>query len=217
MKDHPVADTTIRDGAIFLGIVLLVYISTNITPITVETVVSGEAPAVLLSLLLSKVDPDTIKNLFLSLHNFFAVIGILFLGGSIWATLKINEIHHKEHKKYEPIPLEEVAAKEKFTQWQVVLDHVNSESPAEWKLAILEADNILDEVLDDLGYVGETVAEKLKTMSPTKIASYDDIWVAHKLRNQIAHGGAIDMELSKKSARDAIAKFEKAFKELGYL
>lgn len=217
MKDKPIEDTAIRDGAIFLGIVLLVYVSTNITPITFSTVASGEAPAVLLSLLLSKVDPVTIQNFFLSLHNTLAVLGILFLAGSFWATLKIREIHHKEHEKYEPIHLEEVAAKEKFTQWQVILDHVNSESPAEWKLAILEADNILDEILEDQGYVGETVAEKLKTMSPTKIASYDDVWTAHKLRNQIAHGGAIDMDLSKKTARDTITKFEKAFKELGYL
>ncbi|OHA79382.1 MAG: hypothetical protein A2747_03020 [Candidatus Yonathbacteria bacterium RIFCSPHIGHO2_01_FULL_44_41] len=217
MKETPVEDTAIRDGAIFLGIVLLVYVSTNITPITFSTVASGEAPAILLALLLGKVDPVTIQNFFLSLHSSLAVLGILFLAGSFWATLKIREIHHKEQEKYEPIHLEEVAAKEKFTQWQVILDHVNSESPAEWKLAILEADNILDEILEDQGYTGETVAEKLKTMSPTKIASYDDIWAAHKLRNQIAHGGAIDMDLSKKSARDAITKFEKAFKELGYL
>jgi len=54
-------------------------------------------------------------------------------------------------------------------------------------------------------------------MSRTKIASYDDIWEAHKVRNEIAHGGAIEMDLSKKMARDIIAKFGNAFKELGYL
>jgi hypothetical protein len=54
-------------------------------------------------------------------------------------------------------------------------------------------------------------------MSRTKIASYDDVWEAHKLRNQIAHGGAIDMDLTKKMARDAVTKFGNAFKDLGYL
>ncbi len=213
----PAPDTIIRDVAIVLGIALIIYISTNVTPINTDTVASGEAPAVLLSLLLSKVPLETIQNFFYSMQNTLAVMGVLFLGGAFWATLKIREIHHKEHEKYGPIHLEEMAAKEKLTQWQVVLDHVNSESPAEWKIAILEADDILDEILEDQGYVGNTVAEKLKTMSRTKIASYDDIWEAHKVRNEIAHGGAIDMDLSKKMARDTVAKFGNAFKELGYL
>lgn len=217
MDDQPAEDTSIRDIAIVLGILLIVYVSTNITPINLDTVSSGEAPAVLLAYLLGKVDLVPIQNFFFSLQNTLVVLGVIFFGGSIWATLKIREIHHAEQKKHEPVHLEEIAAKEKFVQWKMVLDHVNSESPAEWKLAILEADNMLDEVLEDMGYVGETVADKLKTMSRTKIASYEDIWEAHKLRNQIAHGGAIDMDLTKKMSRDTVAKFGNAFKELGYL
>lgn len=213
----PAPDTIVRDVAIVLGILLIVYVSTNITPINLDTVSSGEAPAMLLAYLLGKVNLIPIQNFFFSLQNTLVVFGVIFFGGSIWATLKIWEIHHSEHEKYGPIHLEEIAAKEKLSQWQVVLDHVNSESPAEWKIAILEADDMLDEILEDQGYVGDTVAEKLKTMSRTKIASYDDIWEAHKVRNEIAHGGAIDMDLSKKMARDTIAKFGNAFKELGYL
>lgn len=213
----PAPDTIVRDVAIVLGIALIIYVSTNITPINVDTVVSGEAPAILLSILLGKVPLETIQTFIYSLQSYLVAFGVLFLAGSFWATLKIREVHHKMHEKYEPIHLEEIAAKEKFVQWKMVLDHVNSESPAEWKIAILEADDILDEILEDQGYVGDTVAEKLKTMSRTKIASYDDIWEAHKVRNEIAHGGAIDMDLSKKMARDTVAKFGNAFKELGYL
>lgn len=213
----PAPDTIIRDVAIVLGIALVIYVSTNITPITSDTVLSGEAPSTLLSLLGSWIGITAIQNFFLSLQNTLAVLGILFFAGSVWATLKIWEIHHAEHEKYAPVHLEEIAAKEKSTQWQVVLNHVNSESPAEWKLAILEADNMLDEILEEEGYEGETLADKLKAMSPTRIASYNEVWDAHKLRNEIAHGGAIDMELSKKTARDAIAQFGNAFKELGYL
>lgn len=220
MAEHapsPAPDTIVRDVAVVLGIALIIYVSTNITPITVDTVVSGEAPAILLSVLLGKVPVETIQAFLFSLQNYLVVLGMLFFAGAFWATLKIREIHHHEQEKYAPVRLEEVAAKEKSVQWEVILEHVNSESPAEWKIAILEADNMLDGILEDLGYVGETVAEKLKTMSRTKIASYDDVWEAHKVRNEIAHGGAIDMEMSKKMARDAVAKFEKAFKELGYL
>lgn len=216
-KPAPSKDTAIRDIVIVLGIALIFYVSTNITPVTVDSVISGQAPATLLSYLTGKVSLTPLQNFFLSLQNTLAVFGLLFFAGSVWTTLKIREIHHAEHEKYEPIHVEEITAQGKMIQWKVILEHVTSESPAEWKLAILEADNMLDEILEDMGYVGETVAEKLKTMSRTKIASYDDVWDAHKVRNEIAHGGAIDMELSKKMARDTVAKFGNAFKELGYL
>lgn len=220
MKDHPPADTLFRDIGIVAGCALLFYVITNITPLTVDTVLSGQAFAAFEEFISARVSPDSFQvsqGFFLTLKNVMVVLGLFFIGGSFWAYLKAKEIHHHEHEKYEPIHLEEVIAKEKLIHWQVVLDHINSESPAEWKLAVLEADNILDEILEDQGYVGETVAEKLKGMSRTKIASYDALWDAHKLRNQIAHGETVGTDLSKKTARDAITKFENAFKDLGYL
>ena len=217
MNDHPVADTIVRDVAIVLGIALIIYVSNNITPLNVETFSSGEAPATLKAFLLSKINLVALQNFLVSVKTPLTIAGLVFFAGIIWVRLRGREVHHHEHEKYEAIETEEVFAKEKSIQWQVILDHVNSESPAEWKLAILEADSILDEILEDQGYVGETVAEKLKTMSRTRITSYDEVWDAHKLRNQIAHGGAMDTDISKKISRDAIAKFGKAFKELGYL
>lgn len=222
MHDEPSApDTLFRDVGIVLGIALLLYVTTNITPINVDTVSSGEAPTALVAYIATifsgKVDLASVKTFFLSLKDFLAVISVVFLGGIFWAMIKGGEVHHHEHEKYKAIVDEETTTNEKEIQWQVILDHVNGDNPAEWKIAILEADNILDEVLEDMGYVGDTVADKLKAMSRTKIASYDALWDAHKLRNEIAHGGAVDMDLSKKMARDAVAKFENAFKELGYL
>ena len=217
MKEHPVADTILRDIAIVIGIAVIIYISNNITPLNVDTVASGQAPDALKIFLLSKVNFVWLQNFLFTLKTPLVILGLFFLGAAFWATLRARSIHHHEHEKYKPIVTKETVASEKTIQWQVILDHVNGDNPAEWKMAILEADNILDEVLEDQGYIGETVAEKLKTMSPTRIASYNDLWDAHKLRNDIAHGGSIDMDLTQKMARDAIAKFENAFRELGYL
>ena len=157
------------------------------------------------------------ETFFLGIEGLLAVLSLVFFAGIIWIGLRAGDVHHKIRNQYKPLPVEEVEAKGLMVQWQVVLDHVDSENPAEWKLAILEADNMLDEILEDQGYFGETVAEKLKAMTPSRIVSYDDVWDAHKVRNQIAHGGAIDMELTKKTARDTVTKFGNAFKDLGYL
>jgi len=217
MKDFFTWDEITRDLAIIAGIALLMFISSHITPVTLETVGSGEVAVDLLSFLKGKIDVTQVQNILLSLQSVLVVIMVVFLAGVFWTTIKIREIHHKEHERYEPVHVEEIEAKAKLVQWQVVLDHVNSESPAEWKLAILEADSMLDEILDFEGYQGESVGEKLKSMDPLDLPSYSEAWEAHKVRNQIAHEGAATIDFSKKIARDTITKFGKVFKDFGHI
>lgn len=218
MHDFFTWDEIMRDLAVLAAIFLLVYISNNVTPINIESVTSGQVFVDVKNFIFGKISFEALLAQYLvPLENIFGTIAIVFVAGIFWVTLRAMAVHHKEHEAYAPIHLEETVAKEFAVEWQVVLGHVNSENPAEWKIAILEADNMLDGVLDEEGYVGDTVADKLKAMSPSRIASYNDLWEAHKVRNEIAHGGAIEMDLSKKMARDTVARFENAFRDLGYL
>lgn len=216
MKDFFTFDEAMRDLAIILGVFLLIYVSRNITPLTLGTVLSGDAEGGLLSFFVGKVNVVSLRQLIISSGDWLGVLAVVLLGGVFWISLRIRDIKKAEREKFAPVHAEENEAKALLVRWQVVLNHVNSESPAEWKLAILEADNILDEILDAEGYEGETIGEKLKAMDPGVIHSYNDLWEAHKMRNQIAHE-TTTVELSKKSARDTINKFEVAFKELGHI
>lgn len=95
-----------------------------------------------------------------------------------------------------------------------MLVHSASESPNDWKLAIIEADIILDEILKEAGYIGMSLGDRLKSISPTQLQSLDDAWQAHKVRNQIAHAGA-DFILTRKLAEDTIKQYRRVFYELG--
>jgi hypothetical protein len=216
MKDFFKTDEAMVDLIIVGVIFLLIYISQNITPITIGTVVSGEAENNLFSFFGAQVNLGDFGVLFLSLKNALGVLAVVLLAGVFFVAIRTDEITKKEREKYAPVKADEGETKALVVKWQVILGHVNSESPAEWKLAILEADNILDEILDSEGYQGETLGEKLKSMPPGAIHSYNDLWEAHKMRNLIAHEAG-DMELNKKTARDTINKFEVAFRELGHI
>ena len=95
-----------------------------------------------------------------------------------------------------------------------MLDHIASYSPSDWKLAIIEADIILDEILKDAGYAGTSLGERLRSISPERLRSLDDAWQAHKVRNQIAHGGA-DFILTQRLAQDTIKQYRRVFHEMG--
>lgn len=100
------------------------------------------------------------------------------------------------------------------SRWTDIEKHIASDNPNDWKLAIIEADVILEEALESAGYAGLTIGEKLKSASPSNFKTLDEAWKAHKVRNQIAHGGA-DFVLTKKVAQETLVFYRRVFTELG--
>jgi len=101
-------------------------------------------------------------------------------------------------------------------RWERVVSHLNSASVNDWKFAILEADIILDELLDATGYRGETVSDKLKRVEPSDFQTIENAWEAHKVRNTIAHEGS-EFVISEREARRVIGLYQSVFEEFHYL
>jgi len=62
------------------------------------------------------------------------------------------------------------------------------------KLAVIEADKLVDTVLKKSGLKGESLGERLR--SAQKLVSrdvYSNMWEAHKIRNQIVHDHDFDI------------------------
>jgi len=95
-----------------------------------------------------------------------------------------------------------------------VTAHIDSSNPNDWKLAIIEADIILDDVLKQQGYAGNSLGERLKSISANQLASLQDAWEAHKIRNKIAHEGA-DFILTQRLAQETITRYQRVFAEFG--
>ncbi len=97
-------------------------------------------------------------------------------------------------------------------KWLLVQSHINSDDASKWKLAILEGDIILSELLTSLNLPGDGVGEKLKAIDKADFDTLDDAWEAHKIRNAIAHEGS-DFELNQREAKRVIGLYEKVFRE----
>lgn len=82
------------------------------------------------------------------------------------------------------------------------------------KLAVIEADKLLDTVLRDMHFPGETMGERLK-MAGYKYKAINHVWPAHKLRNQLVHDSAFSLSIGQ--AKRSVKDFEKALKTLGAL
>lgn len=101
-------------------------------------------------------------------------------------------------------------------RWEHVLDLISSDSPGDWRLAILEADIVLDDMISRMGYQGDSLGEKLKIIEQSDFRTINDAWEAHKVRNILAHRGS-DYILTKREARRVIDLYARVFEEFQYI
>lgn len=101
-------------------------------------------------------------------------------------------------------------------QWNGIEKYMQSHNPSDWRLAILEADILLYDMLEQIGFEGDTIADKLKSVDPASFNTLDDAWRAHKVRNNLAHEGA-SYELTYDEARKTINQFKRVFDEFYFI
>jgi len=167
---------------------------------------------------------EALGNFFGSFYYWFTVASLfasLFLIlGIIYSVVQINRIRKKE-KMFQsaavlPVPTSASEAPELNPQWEHILSLSKSESEADWRLAIIEADIMLSDMMTRMQYKGETLGEKLKVVEKSDFNTIDNAWEAHKIRNQIAHSGS-DFLLSKREVDRTIRLYESVFNEFHYI
>ncbi len=167
------------------------------------------------------ISPETIiyvLNLLWSTYAILAYIACIFmLIIYVYASTRykqLSELREAMVAERERIYDERFRSGPRNNRLEDMMNHIGTDSPNDWKLAIIEADIILDEALKEAGYAGASLGERLKSISPSQLQSLDDAWQAHKVRNQVAHGGA-DFVLTRRLAEDTIKQYRRVFAELG--
>jgi hypothetical protein len=120
------------------------------------------------------------------------------------------EIEHEIHKA---LMKQKEKERNANPRWHYILTLVESPNSSDWRVAIIEADSMMEEVLKERGLSGETVAELLEGAKSSGYASIQDAWDAHLVRNKIAHEGS-DFPLSQIEARKTVKLFQNFFEEL---
>jgi hypothetical protein len=100
-------------------------------------------------------------------------------------------------------------------RWNGVLSHLDSPRENDWKVAVIEADKLMDDALARAGFAGDTFGDRLMNIQPGTLVSLDGVWWAHKVRNRLAHEP--DYFLRYTEARQAIGYFEAALNELAMI
>ncbi len=156
----------------------------------------------------------------------FTIFSFLLIGGIIWLLIKISTFRQslkigEGYKEYTKKPesnnsmnnIEDISAQQLIeTTWQKIISKTESELEKDFKLAIIEADALVDTILKRKGYPGENMAERLKSVSQKNMPSLNELWEAHKTRNKISHES--EFSLSKKEAARILKIYKQILQEL---
>ena len=144
------------------------------------------------------------------------LLTLLLIVGIIYCSIRIRHVKEQMEELYNLHPTTGTATEIKNKQWERICNHIDSKNESDWRLAILEADIILDEMLESMGYHGETVSDKLKKIESSDFTNLEKAWEAHKIRNSIAHEGN-NFTLNEREAKRVIGLYEAIFKEFHFI
>ena len=145
-------------------------------------------------------------------------VGLVFIAFLIYIAVRLEQVRALERKRFESFSHTVAARDVPKTQlrWDRILQQISSDDEQNWRLAILEGDIMLNELLDVLGYRGETMADKMRQVERGSFNTIDIAWEAHRVRNRVAHEGT-HLSLNQREAQRVVGLYEQIFREFKFI
>ena len=109
-----------------------------------------------------------------------------------------------------------ISKKKMQKRWNAIRARLAGDDATQYKVAIIEADTLVDEILAGIGYQGQSMSEKFDKISPAHLDShYEALKDVHNVRNRIVQEA--DFSLDKKTTEDVLVVYENFLKYLEYM
>jgi len=146
------------------------------------------------------------------------LLTIIFLFIIIFSLVRLVEIqlYDKEeidHEIHNALLKQKEKERNANPRWHYIQTLIESPNDSDWRVAIIEADSLMEETLKERGIAGDTVSELLEGAKNGGYRSIQDAWDAHLVRNQIAHEGT-NFPISQIEGRRVIKMYQNFFEEL---
>ena len=153
------------------------------------------------------------RLMILMLKIISSIISILLLLAVVFLIIQLRKnIKKSLEMAAASVLAPELPKKTMAKNWQSVLEKLESKDESNYKMAVIEADKIFDDILKRIGYQGEDMAERLKQITSAQLANIDEIWQVHKLRNRLVH--ELGFRIKHSQAKQAVEIYQRALEDL---
>jgi hypothetical protein len=164
--------------------------------------------------------PETIpapySTVLMVLEGVFLFVSIAFIVLIFLVLLKTKRLAYRfledanEFTKFRPYEVDKQAK-----NWKRIIKKLDSGLESEYKLAVIESDIMLEEVLKRIGHIEETIEEKVNATTSTELGNIEEVKRARKVRNDIVYDP--DYSLSLDKAKETLKVYEEAFRNLNVI
>ena len=152
----------------------------------------------------------------LTLKILSAIISLLFIFGIFYFLRKTSWLRWRFTQDMKDLVAFKSYEIKKFEKvWVKIKKRLESPLESEYKLAVIEADDLLNEILKKMKYKGESLGERLNQITADIISNIGEVRKAHDAYNNIIHDP--DYQTTLEQAQKFIKIYEKAFQGLNIL
>lgn len=143
----------------------------------------------------------------------FSVVAIFFVVSIIFLLKRTTWLRFRYLEDFAEVTTNmPFGVKKTFKQWERVVKRLEKGKESEYRMAIVEADALLRETLEKMGYKGQTIKDLLDQVDSKTLPNIEKIRGAHDFRNTIVHDPSY--ELSLEEARKVMGVYEQTFRDL---
>src|SRR3989338_5079109 len=164
-KPEPSGPKTSSLDLLILGVLLLAVI-----PVIGGFFVLVFSPADFLLQARDYFEPFFARNLWW-LEILALIFSALFLWGTVWIIAKTSYLNIKKEYFLDTLGKGRVSRHRSLKAWEQIKRRMLSEDQNDWKLAILEADHILNEILKMSGYLGFRLEDKIDLITEAQLSN----------------------------------------------
>jgi hypothetical protein len=151
--------------------------------------------------------------IFSGLKFVFIILSFILLVGIVILFFKASWARYRYYENYtEFVGYRPYGVKRGFKRWTKIIERIETGKEDECKMAVIEADDMLKEVLQRMGYKDDFLDDILKNVDNKVLPSIEEIKKVHDVRNKIVHNP--DQNITVEQARNIIRIYQKALSEL---
>ncbi|MGB3988405.1 MAG: hypothetical protein WBK67_01785 [Minisyncoccales bacterium] len=146
----------------------------------------------------------------------FIIISFLLISLIIYIFISSNWLKYRamedisEFVKFQPYGSDKYVK-----EWRKIAKRLNSGIEAEFKLAIIETDAMLGEILQKMGYNEGSTEKSLSKVTDIEIQNIEELKEARQIRNGVVHDP--DYQLTKEKAKEVMDIYQESFRNLGVI
>lgn len=148
-----------------------------------------------------------VKLVFAMFSVFFLIFVIYFMINSSWLQYKFLE------DVSEFFSWKAYGTREMTKQWNRIKKRIESGAESDYKLAIIDADDLLAEVLDNSEYEGKDFNETIEKAGRLIAPILDNVLKAHEIRNSIVYNPGYKLTADK--AKEVLNTYKSAINSIG--